>query len=322
MPLRRKFAVTTRVDYTAFKWVLLAEIVLVAIKLWGYLSSSLLSVLAELVNSSSDIVLILMMLLGFRFSMKPADEEHPYGHERAQSVVALVGASLFVFFVAFQLVESAVGALQGGDRVYGSISSGQAVLLASMLVRFIPVAPLYRQRQQPIMKTQLIDLLNDEATLTGALVSTQFVASGQLIADPVIALVIACIIAINSVLLIRENFGILVGKSPGAKWMEKVRRIACRTQGVLGVHDMKAEYLGPRDIHLDIHICVSPQTHVSTGDRIAESLERSLEERLGVTQVTVHVDPVHPRESCRVCESQTCEMQRKPEDEVRQGRST
>ena len=322
MPLRRKFAVTTRVDYTAFKWLLLAEIVLVAIKLWGYLSSSLLSVLAELANSSSDIALILMMLLGFRFSMKPADEEHPYGHERAQSVVALVGASLFVFFVAFQLVESAVGALQGGDRVYGSISSGQAVLLASMLVRFIPVAPLYRQRQQPIMKTQLIDLLNDEATLTGALVSTQFVASGQLIADPVIALVIACIITINSVLLIRGNFGILVGKSPGAKWMENVRRIACRTQGVLGVHDMKAEYIGPRDIHLDIHICVSPQTHVSTGDRIAESLERSLEERLGVTQVTVHVDPVHPRESCRVCESQTCEMQRKPEDDVRQGRST
>jgi len=314
--------VTERVDYTPFMWVLLAEIVLVAIKLWGYISSNLLSVAAELANSSSDIALILMMLLGFRFSTKPADKEHPYGHQRAQSVVAMMAASLFVSFVSLQLAESAFETLAGEGRAYGAISSGQLVLLGSMLVRVIPLASLYRQRGQPIMKTQIIDLLNDEATLTGALISTYFVASGQPIADPVIAIVIACIIAINSILLVRENFHILVGKSPGAEWMEEVRRTACRIHGVLGVHDIRAEYLGSSEIHLDIHICVSPETHVSTGDEIAESLERSLEERLGVTQVTVHVDPVHPRESCSVCETQTCEVHRNQQNEDRQERPT
>ncbi len=307
---------TAKVDYTPFKWLLAAEIVLLAIKLWGYLSSNLLSVLAEVSNTSSDIALVLMMLAGFRFSTRPADQEHPYGHKRAQSALALVVASVFISFVAIQLVESAVETLLGGGRAYAEISLGQAALLASILVRVIPLAPLYRQRHQPIMRAQMVDLLNDEATLTGALISTHFVASGQPIADPIIALIIAFIIATTSLLLIRENFGILVGKSPGAEWMEEVRRLACRTQGVLGVHDMKAEYVGPREIHLDIHICVPPDTHVSTGDKISESLERSLRERLGVTQVTVHVDPVHPRRSCRSCESQICEMRRNLENDV------
>ncbi|MEJ2557565.1 MAG: cation transporter dimerization domain-containing protein [Anaerolineae bacterium] len=86
----------------------------------------------------------------------------------------------------------------------------------------------------------------------------------------------ATIIAINAVSLFRENLCFLLGRSPGPEYLAEIERLACSVPGVLGVHGLRAEYIGPEAVHADMHI--------EEADRTAEKVNEQIHQ--GLTPVT------------------------------------
>ena len=137
----------------------------------------------------------------------------------------------------------------------------------------------------------MIELINDELGVLSALVGTIFIALGYPLADPIATIIVATIIAINAIGIFRENLGLVLGKSPGPEYIEKVRQIAESTPGVLGVVGPWAEYIGPDSIHADIQIKVDSGISIDAANAIARVVRQHVESELGCLYCSVHPEP-------------------------------
>jgi divalent metal cation (Fe/Co/Zn/Cd) transporter len=117
--------------------------------------------------------------------------------------------------------------------------------------------------------------------LSDVLVSTFLLAS----------VFIASIIALSGIYLPRDNVYYLVGRSPGKEFMDRIESTARSVGCVLGVHDLRAEYIGPNVVHTGFHIVVARGTSVERADMIAEEVEERASRERGRRRRVIHIDP-------------------------------
>jgi len=111
-------------------------------------------------------------------------------------------------------------------------------------------------------------------------------------ADPLASTIIAVIILLSGIYLFRDNVHYLIGRAPSRQFIEKVVATARSVTGVLGIHDLKAEYVGPGVVHTGFHIEVAKGTPVEEADRIAHEVEEKVSRETGCQHCVIHVDPV------------------------------
>ncbi len=99
--------------------------------------------------------------------------------------------------------------------------------------------------------------MNDELGLIAAIVATIGIAEGEPLLDPIAAIVVATIIAYGAVGPLRENASVFLGASPISEELAKIRSVARSVEDVQGVHDLRAEYIGPHALHADFQIEVA-----------------------------------------------------------------
>jgi divalent metal cation (Fe/Co/Zn/Cd) transporter len=103
---------------------------------------------------------------------------------------------------------------------------------------------------------------------------------------------VATIIANNAVGLFRENLSMLIGRAPDHESMAEIKRLALSVPGVQDVHGLQAEYIGPEQMHMVLHIRLDPRMPVVEANRIAEQVERKVQHSdTNPEFCTVHVDP-------------------------------
>lgn len=266
--------------------------VIFAMKLAAYLMSGVVALLAEALHTLADIFVSGFLLVAARVSRRAADRTHMFGYGRAQNIAALVAATLFVSFTCRELLREAIPRLVKHEAVvYQNIPVAVGVLLVSIAVAAYPLLRLARGGARgAAARAQLLELVNDELGLVAALAGTLFAAAGVTAADPLAALAVAAIIAVNAVKLFRENASTLLGKAPPEEVFARLRALAISVPGVADVHDVRAEYVGPETIHADLHIRVAPTLTVGEAHAIAAAVDRLLETAIGPGLCQVHVD--------------------------------
>jgi len=137
----------------------------------------------------------------------------------------------------------------------------------------------------------LIALLKDEISYMAALVGIIFVAQGYRWADPLASVFVGAAIAFSGVYLFKDNVHYLIGRAPDGPFLEKVERSARSVEGVLGIHDLKAKYIGPGVVHAGFHIEVARGTLVEEADRIANEVGDRINQETGCQHCVIHVDP-------------------------------
>lgn len=276
--------------------VLAAYLVVFGMKLAVYLVSGVMALLAEALHTLSDIFISGFLLVAARYSRRRADEVYMFGYGRAQNIAALVAATLFISFTSFELYREAIPRLvRPVASEYENLPLVIAVLVVSMLIAAIPLIKLFLQKERgAAVKAQLLELVNDELGLAAALVATLFIAWGYPLADPLAAIVVATIIAINAVGLFRENASFLLGRSPGAAYLAEVERVARSVPGVVGVRDLRGEYVGPDAVHAGMVIEVTPGLAVEDASRIASEVHRRIHEDNPSGYCFIQVKPAAP----------------------------
>lgn len=283
-------------DVRSLEIALGVYVLVLALKLAVYFATGVMALLAEALHTLSDIFVSGFLLVAAIWSRKEADEVHMFGYGRAQNVGALVAATLFISFTSLRLYEEAIPRLfRPAEATYENLGLALGVLVVSMAIAAIPLVRLYAQKQRgAAAKAQLMESINDELSLIAALIGTLFIVWGQPIADPIAAIAVATIIAYNGVKLFLDNLSFLLGRSPGPEYLAKVENLARSVEGVLGVHDLRAEYIGPDTVHAGMHIEVRRGLPIEEADRIAEEVRERVHQGAESGYCVIHVDAAEP----------------------------
>ena len=280
-------------DLRSIRLTLVVYVVIFAGKIVAYLATGVMAVFAEALHTLSDIFIAGFLLVALLWARKKADREHMLGHGRAQNAAALVAATLFISFTSFKLYEEAIPRLlHPHEAAHQNLGLALGVLAVSMLIAAAPLVKLFRQKTRgAAAKAQFIELINDELGLLAALVGTLFVMWGKPIADPLAAIVVATIIAINAVGLFRENLSLLLGRAPAPEKMAEIKSAALGTPGVLSVHNLRAEMIGPETIHTALHIEVKRGITIEQADAIATEAKARIHKLTNYGYCIIHMDP-------------------------------
>ena len=263
-------------------------------KLGVYFATSVMALLAEAMHTLSDVIVVGFLLLAVRWSSDAPDEEHMFGHERGQSVAALVAATLFVSFTSIRLYEESIPRLLGFGHSYTPpqrFDLAIGVLVGSMLIAALPlIQMIFHKPSGAAAKAQFLELLNDELSLVAALVGTLLTRWGYPLADPAATALVATVIAWNGIGLFRENFDMVVGRSPGPEVLAKIAQVAAAVDGVIDAHDLRAERYGHGMVRCVLHITIPRGTPIEEAHRMDQEVRNRVLQIDGVRQCHVHID--------------------------------
>ena len=278
------------------KIALIGYVLLVILQLATYYLTNILVLLAQALEMLSDVLISTFLLLSAFWSRKPPDEFHMFGHGRAQNVAALVSATILVSFMSLETFREAVPKLfqvpEAGE--FQDTNLALMMILVGVFVVAIPAIDILRVKTRGAsVKAQLIALLKDEVSYVAALTAVILVAQGYHLADSLASVFVATVIVFSGLYLFKDNVHYLLGRAPSREFMERVESTAKSVKGVLGVHDLKAEYIGPNIIHTGFHIEVAKGTLIEEADKIAEEVEERVSRETGCQHCVIHVDPAN-----------------------------
>ena len=273
--------------------VAICYLFILIIKLAVYFVSGVLVVLAEALHTLNDLIISVFLLGASYYASKTADEKHMYGHGRVQNVAAFLAATLFISVTAYKLFEEAIITLiKHPTRQFQHLDYAIAMFLVNLVVVAIPMIMMLRQKKwEPTLKAQFIELVNDQLAVVAALVGIFFIVWGHPLADPIATIAVATIIAVNAFILFKDSFSFLLGRAPGPEILAKFTEAALSVPGVIDVHDLRAEYIGPDHIHADMHIRVKRGQTIEEAHRIADEVYKKVEKEAGCPYCVVHIDP-------------------------------
>lgn len=272
---------------------LISNLILFIIKLLaGWLSGSV-SIMTDAVNSLSDTASSVMTLLGFQIASKPADKEHPYGHQRFEYISGLI-MSIIIIFVGLQFLRtSIVRIFNPSDLGFGSIIF--ILLIVSILIKFIQFF-FYRAAATFIhsntLRVAAQDSLNDIYTTLIVIASSlvEIIFGWQI--DGYTGALLAIFIVYSGIQIIRDSMNDLLGIRPSPKELaEIIHHFEQFDEMMIGYHDLLVHNYGPNKTYASIHIEVDESWDLKRAHAITDKLEKHFKNELGIDLVC-HLDPI------------------------------
>lgn len=271
--------------------ILVANLVVVAVKIVVAVRTGALSVLGATVESALDAMnnVIAMALVGLA-AIGP-DEDHPYGHDKFETLgaLAIVG---FLSISCFELVRNAVTQLVH-QQLPEAATPLELALLGSTAFANVFVVWYERRRGRELGSA----LLLADAAHTGgdifvtvlAFVALLLTRAGYGFIDPWLALVVAGVIAFSGYQILRVTVPILVDQR--AVDSAEIRRVVGAIPGILGVPTVRSRTSASGTLFAEMTITCDGGLSVARAHELADAAERAIREALGAADVTVHVEP-------------------------------
>jgi cation diffusion facilitator family transporter len=268
--------------------------ILILLKLAAGAITGSIAIVTEAIHSMIDLVASVIAFLSVRKADAPADEEHPYGHEKVENLAAniegiliLVGAAIIVYEATHRLVV--------GSEVE-SIGIGIAVMAVSVGANLAVSAALSRQAridESPALAGDAAHLRTDALTSVGVLVGLALVKiTGNASLDSITALMVAAAIVAAGVNIIRRSSGVLVDEVLPDAEMDRIEAAiaAARTPEVAGYHKLRARRAGSRR-HIDFHVQYRSGTTLERAHELAHEMRDSIAAEIPQAEVLIHVEP-------------------------------
>ncbi|MGX7162876.1 cation diffusion facilitator family transporter [Enterococcus massiliensis] len=271
---------------------LTSNLLLFLMKFFIGLSARSVSIMADAINNLSDAASSVVTLFGFQVAAKPADSEHPYGHERFEYISGFV-ISIIITVVGFQFLTSAIKKII--QPVHLNLSPWLfLVLLISILIKFWQ-SRMYLKISDKIQSTTLKatsqDSLNDVITTVAVLVSAGVEGLTGWRVDGYVGLLIALYILYSGLSMVREFVNELMGNRPTDNEIKEMERRLDNYQTILGYHDLLVHSYGPEKRFASVHIEVDETWSLNHAHDIIDAIEKDFWTHLHVALVC-HLDPV------------------------------
>ena len=272
--------------------------ILIALKLAAAAITGSIAILSEALHSMIDLIASVIAFVAVRRADEPADPEHPYGHEKVESVAASIEGML-ILVGAGVIIYEAVHRLVAGAEV-GSLGVGMAVIGFSIVVNLIVASFLRRQARRhasPALAGDAAHLGTDALTSVGVLIGLALVEiTGASAIDSAVAIAVAVAIVYAGINLIRRASGALVDEAPPPEEMDRIEAAIARARPheMVGYHKLRARHAGRRR-YIDMHVQFRTGTSLEQAHSLAHALRDAIEAELGDAEVLIHAEPESSR---------------------------
>jgi len=258
----------------------------------GVITGSI-SVLAQAADSFLDLFAVAIVSFAISIAIKPADEEHPFGHGKVENIAAIVQAML-IFAAGGLIVYSAVQRIIAGTTVELTEAG-----IGLMLISIIASVFLSRHLLKVSRTTDSIALQATAHNIAADVYSAAAVLAGLIairftkldILDPIIAILVALFILKVAYDVLRRSFGGLIDvKLPETEEAEIKSCIIEHYSAVVSFHKLRTRKAGSQR-YIDLHLVMPKNASVEEAHRMCDHLEQDIKDRVPHTSVTIHVEP-------------------------------
>ena len=250
------------------------------------------AITADAFNNLTDCLTSLLTILGFRWSAKPADREHPFGHARIEYLISLAVAGI-ILLTGYEVMRSSIAMIINPEPM-NFTPWAVAVLLFGMVVKFWMFL-LNRKLGKAINSNTLlavgIDSRNDVLITAATLFSLVFTLFTDFIIDGYVGALIALIFLRSGYQVAKEALGRIIGNPNCGDMANDIKKIVKSYDGVFGVHDLVIHSYGPGRDMASLHVEVPMDMSLLDSHAIIEKAGNEVLEKLGVTLI-VHLDPI------------------------------
>ncbi|MGE4215222.1 MAG: cation diffusion facilitator family transporter [Anaerotignaceae bacterium] len=284
----KRVQIANKVSFTT----IIANVILSVLKLIAGILGRSSAMIADGVHTISDVITTIAVIIGMHFSNKPADADHPYGHEKIECVVAKM--------LSLALLATALGIGASGIKTIlsGQFSTPTPIALGAAFISIISKEWMYqytvraaKQINSTALKADAWHHRSDALSSIGTLLGIGGAMMGFQILDPIASLVVSVLVIKVSVEIYISCFNQLVDRAAPLEVIAKIQETIINVPGVICIDDVKTRMHGSV-MYVDAEISVDGNLSVSNGHKIAENVHQQIEkEILGVKHCMVHINP-------------------------------
>lgn len=266
--------------------------VLILVKLGAWLLTGSVSVMASLLDSVMDAAASLVNLFAVRYSLRPPDIDHRFGHGKAEALAGL-GQSAFIAGSAVFLSLHAVERLLNPEPLT-QVGVGIAVMgfaIVATLALLAVQRHVIRRTQSTAIRADALHYATDLAANTATLVALVLASWGWPALDPLFALGIAAYILYSAYQIARDAVNLLMDREMDPQAREAILRAAAAVPGVLGVHALRTRRSGPTPV-IQLHLALADGLPLIEAHRVSLAVEAALLDLMPGADVIIHQDPV------------------------------
>ncbi len=248
---------------------------------------------SDALESTVNVAASLIALTALRLAEKPADANHPYGHEKAEFFAAVVEGALIIV-ASLAILSHAYATWRDPQDItapwpglaLNGLATGLNAVWAGVLVR------AGRANRSMVLTADGRHLWADVAASGGIAAGLALALwTGLPQADPALAALVALYVLWSGMRLIGQSVGGLMDAAPAADVVERIRRlVGMHAEGALEAHDLRTRHAG-RLTYLEFHLVVPGATSVSDAHAICDRIEAALREEMQHLVITIHVEP-------------------------------
>jgi cation diffusion facilitator family transporter len=267
---------------------------LIGLKLAAGAVTGSIAILTEAIHSLIDLIASVVAFVSVRKAGEPADADHPYGHDKVESLAAAIEGMLILVAAAIIVYEATHRLVEGAE--VDALGIGIAVMAFSVVANLVVSSVLMRQAREhdsPALEGDAAHLRTDALTSAGVLVGLALVEITGIVAfDSITALVVAAAIVGAGLRILRRSSGALVDEVLPDEEMDRIEAAiaAARTPEVAGYHKLRARRGGSRR-YIDLHVQYRSGTSLERAHELAHAMRDSIEARVRRAEVLIHVEP-------------------------------
>jgi len=273
-------------------WIILFANIGVAIAkivMGSYINSS--SMMADGLHSLTDGSSNIIGLIGIWIAGRPADNEHPYGHRKYETLTGLFIVGMLVYLGIKIIIESI-------SKFISPLSP--AVSVESLVVMLVTLCinifvTKYEYRKGAVLNSTILisDSMHTRSDIyvTIGVISTLIAIKlgAPPIVDPIASLIVACFILHAACEIFKSASGILVDSSMVD--VGEITRIVLEQEGVMGVHNIRSRGMAD-DIHIDMHVLADSRLNLEDSHNLNHEIEDAIRKKLNNSaQVIIHLEP-------------------------------
>ncbi len=268
-------------------------VVVTALKFAAYWLTGSLALYSDALESIINVVAAACAFLAVRVAAQPADEDHPYGHHKAEYFSAVIEGALVIVAAVLILREAYHGILD--PMPLDAPALGLAVNAVATAINAAWAFALFRQGRMlrsPALIADARHIVADVVTSGGVLIGVGLVAvTGTPVIDPVVAGLVALNILWSGWTMVRDSVNGLMDQAASPEMIARIRAlISANSEGALEAHDVRTRHAGSATF-VDFHLVVPAEMTVKESHAICDRLEDAIETEIEGAVVVIHVEP-------------------------------
>lgn len=267
--------------------------ILLTAKLWAWSQTDATSLLSSLADSLFDVMVSWMNFFAIRYAIKPADDDHRFGHQSIEDIVGLAQFAFICGSMLFVIFQAANSLLQG-ETVHAP-EDGIAVMILSLVLTsglVLYQRHVFRETGSLIVRADSLHYYSDilmNLSIIGSLLAVYY--AGIMWLDGVLAILIALYVLKEGWEVGERAFDNLMNKEMPEPEKQRIHDALAHMPEVLGVHNLKTRYSGTKAF-IQLHVDLSQSLSFLEAHAIVDRLEHEIEHLFPGADVIVHPDPV------------------------------